>query len=418
MKRAAAACLLMGILTAVAVGDRVLLKDGRTFEGNVTEADGKVLIKMAYGTISFPASEVAEIIRMPTPGDVLEWHLSQIDRSDPNALYQVAAWARDNDLSQRADELLREVLTLNPHHAQARRLLGYLRAEGKWMKVPQALQLSRGKLAAGQYKILLEQLLPAIDGLVEDARLRLEVKEIEAHSRLRAGHFELATKCFQALAKMAPPVQAVRFSAIAAILVQHPDGMYVVTEAYPPTAMLLGNPDVPVKPGPASLTRPEVLDAAVRDRAKQALDQGKHLMAQAKGLERTEPEAAKARYAQAKKHFDTADTLVPRMARSFRVEIARRGIAMIRKDMNVQAEVFDRLMSQLGEKNLTPAAYRELNTRMLRALNHIRSDLNAILALAEPFERELVLEITDANGRLQTVDALREILTKELDAVQ
>jgi hypothetical protein len=161
-----------------------------------------------------------------------------------------------------------------------------------------------------------------------------------------------------------------------------------------------------------------VLAAALRDRAKTAIDEGRALMEEAKKFERTEPEAAKNRYDQARRHFDTADTLVPRIARSFRVEIARRRIAMIRKDMTVQAEVFDRLMGELGKKDLTPAACKELNTRMLRALKLIRSDLNAILALAEPFERELVLEITDANGRLQTVNALREILTKELNALR
>ena len=37
-----------------------------------------------------------------------------------------------------------------------------------------------------------------------------------------------------------------------------------------------------------------------------------------------------------------------------------------------------------------------------------------ILQLAGPFERELVLELTDATHRLQRVDALREVLTQEL----
>lgn len=418
MRRAAAACLLLGALTAGAVADRVLLKDGRIFEGKVTEFEGKILIEMAYGTISFPAADVTEILRMPTPADMLEWQLAQVDRGDPNALFQVAAWARDNDLSQQADELFREVLALDADHARARKLLGYLQAEGKWLKVPEALQLAEGKLAAGQYAPLLKDLLPAIDELIDDAKTRLAVRHIEAHCRLRAGQFGRALKCFQALGERAPPVQSIRYSAIAEILAKHPDGMYVVAESYPPMAMLLGNPDTAIKPGPASLAGPRVLAAALRDRAKATIDDGRALMEEAKKLERTEPEAAKNRYDQARKHFDTADTLVPRIARSFRVEIARRRIAMIRKDMTMQAEVFDRLMGELGKKNLTPAACKELNTRMLRALKHIRSDLNAILALAEPFDRELVLEITDANGRLQTVNALREILTKELNALR
>ncbi|KPK86805.1 MAG: hypothetical protein AMJ81_00240 [Phycisphaerae bacterium SM23_33] len=408
----------MGILAAAAVGDRVLLKDGRVFVGKVTESEGKVLIEMVYGTVSFPAAEVEDIVRMPTPADMLEWQLSQIDRSDPKALFQVAEWARDNDLPHQADELLRQVLALQGDHVRSRKLLGYLKAEGKWLKVPAALQLARSKLAAGQYKALLDELLPAIEEVADDARMRLEVKEIEAHCRLQTRQFDLAQKCFESLTEKAAPAESAGYSAIAEILAAHPDGMYVVTESYPPLAMLLGDPVDAVKPGPASLAQPKVLAAALRDRAKQAIALGQQLMAEARKFERTEPEAAKSRYEQAKKHFDTADLLVPRIARSFRVEIARRRIAMIRTGMNVQAEVFDRLMGELGKKNLTPAAYKEQNARMLRALNHVHSDLNAILELAEPFERELVLEITDANGRLGTVNALREILTKELNALR
>ena len=51
---------------------------------------------------------------------------------------------------------------------------------------------------------------------------------------------------------------------------------------------------------------------------------------------------------------------------------------------------------------------------MLRALSHVRSDLNAILELAQPFEREFVLEVTDAKLRLQRVSAMREVLSKEI----
>ncbi len=131
-------------------------------------------------------------------------------------------------------------------------------------------------------------------------------------------------------------------------------------------------------------------------------------------LELTEPEAAKAKYGQAAKAFDTADILVPAIARSYRVEITRRRIAMITRDMNVWAGRFDTLKAKLAKRDLTPAAYANLILRMMRALKNVRGDLDAILTLAAPFDRELVLEVTDATLRRARVDALWEVLAEEL----
>jgi len=418
MRRLGAVWLAVGLLAVQAAGDRVVLKDGRVFEGKVTEAEGKVLIEMAYGTISFPRPEVESIQRMPTPAELLEWQLSRIDRTDPDALFQAAAWAKDNDLPKQADELLKEVLGLNPDHVQARKLLGYLRADGKWLKVSEALQLARGKLEAGKYAPLLKELLPAIEEMAHDAKVRLEVAHLEAHGQLRSKQFARARVSFEELARRAPPAQSLRYRVIGEVLAKHPDGMYVVSASYPRTAMVLGA-DVPtLEPGPASLSRPEVLAAALHDYAARTVKQGQALMAEAKPLERTEPEAAKARYARAGKCFDIADAIVPNIARSYRVEIVRRQVAIINNDIDGEAEKFDLLKGELGKKNLSPAAYRDLLSRMLRALNHIRADLDAILKLTAPFERELILEITDANGELQKINALRQVVLGELNELR
>ncbi|MHC4716809.1 MAG: hypothetical protein ACYS5V_07565 [Planctomycetota bacterium] len=395
-----------------------LLTSPRTFEGKVTEADGNVLIEMSYGTIRFPATKVESIQRMPTAAEVLEWQLSQIDRTDPDALTQAAEWARENDLSKQADELLVDVLAIDADHARARKLLGYLRADGKWLKVPEAMALATARLEAGRYESLLCDLLPAIAELARDDKQRLALKDLQARGRLRAGQFALAVKVFRTLAAESPPSDAAPYEAIVAILDKHPDGMYVVREAYPATAMLLSANPAPLKPGPASLSRPRVLAAALRDHAKQQVARGRKLMKQAAALENTEPEAAKARYERAGECFDAADAVVPRIARSYRVEIARRRVEAITDGIKVEAEKFDLLKAELGKRNLSPAAFRELLTRMLRALNHIRSDLMAVLRLAEPFERELILEVTDAKGELHKINALRDILSQEMNGLR
>ncbi len=418
MKRSAAVLLVcVSLLAAPAVGDRIVLKDGRTFEGSVTEPNGKVLIELPYGTLSFPASDVLKIERGPSLMDIYRGRLGVIDRKDPDEVTVLAKWARDRGLMRQADALLREVLELDLDHATARKLLGFVRADGKWLEAGEALKLAEAKLQAGKLDVLLEQLLPALEEVVENAREQLRLKEIHAEALLGSRKFAEAAKAFASLAGKLTGPAAIRCGAIASILRAHPDGMYVLSEPHAPLAMLLGTPAEAGRSGPASLSRPEVLSAALRDEAKAAIKTGRGHMGEGRKQELTEPEAAKAKYDQAGKAFDRADALVPKITRSYRVEIARRRIAMVTKDMNIWAGRFDALKEQLAKRDLTPAAYASLLFRMLRALRNVQSDLETILELATPFDRELILEVTDAMLRLERIVALRKVLLQEVRAI-
>ena len=414
MRQALAAMLVVCAVALSAAGDRVRLKDGRVIEGKVRRVEGKVLVELTYGVVSFPASQVESIEHMPTPAEVVEWRLTQIERSDADALFEIAQWAADNDLPRRAEELLREVLELKADHARARKLLGYIKADGKWISVAEALELADGKLAAGRYDMLLSLLLPALREAVATPADRLRVDAVEARCRLRSKQFAPAAKAFAKLAETAPLPDSTRYAAIAGILQAHPDGMYVVTEA---ASVELAGPGAPaVENGPASLADPDVLASALRDKAKAAIDEARGHMAEARKLESSEPDSAAGKYALAARRLDEADGIVTNIARGFRVEIARRRILMISGHIKTQAEVFDQLKAKLG--NVSPVAYENHLTRMLRALGHIRGDLEAILEIAAPFHNDLILEVTDAKGQLQRIKAVREILIKERDELK
>ncbi len=414
MRRIAAVLLVVAALSGLSFGDTVVLKDGRVFEGTVIESDGKILVEMDYGTIGFSPSEIESIERGPTLVDLLETRLECINRTDPASLFEVAVWAKDNNLDHRAGKIIEEILDLDPDHSGAHKMLGHVHADGKWTTLPDAIQLAQGKLEAGKYETLLTELLPAIKEVLKDPKRKLQVMRIEAHCLLRAKKFKQARECFERLSQKSILPDSVRYAAVAKILKDHPKGMYVLAEVYPPTAMLLGAPVPIVKSGPASLSKHEVLSAALRDYAKSTIKEGRTLMAEGKKNELVEPEAAKTKYALASKRFDQADAIVPNIARSWRVEIARRRIAMITKGMNVQAAKYDALKASLGERDMSPAAYANLMTNMLRALNRVHSDLKEILKLSGPFERELVLEITDATLRLQRIKSLQEIIRDKL----
>ena len=410
MRQAFAAMLVFCAVTLSVSADRVRLKDGRVIEGKVRQVDGEVLIELNYGVVSYPASQVESIEHMPTPGEVVDWRLTQIDRNDPDAVLEVAEWAAENDLPKRSEEILRQVIRLDPDHLRARRLLGFIKAGQKWLTVPEAFQLADGKLAAGEYAELLSKLIPAISEAAKPGD-RIRLKALEAGARLGSKQFPLAAAAYDELAKAAPLPDSVRYEAIAGILKAHPDGMYLVTEAGRLDLAGAGGP--PVEDGPGSLADPAVLNSALRDKAKAAIDRAKALMTEGRKLEATDAAAADSKYVQAARILDRADGIVPRMARGFRIENARRRITIIKQAVDAQAKVFDQLKEKLG--GLSPVAYEAHLNRMIRSLNLIRTDLDAILEIAGPFPRDLILEITDARIRHQRILALREIITQERD---
>jgi|SoiMethySBSTD1v2_1073268.scaffolds.fasta_scaffold283945_1 hypothetical protein len=63
----------------------------------------------------------------------LDKKLAAIDQNDANAVFEVAKWADENNLKTDSKRLLRQVIKINPDHAEARALLGYEKYEGKWL---------------------------------------------------------------------------------------------------------------------------------------------------------------------------------------------------------------------------------------------------------------------------------------------
>jgi hypothetical protein len=415
MRRAAVVWLVVASFTATAGADRVTLKDGRVFEGAAQESAGAVTITLEYGCVSFPLSDVKTIEQMPTPAEALDDQLSKIDRKDADALCRLAAWAKDHDLPRKGDELAREVIALDADHAGTRKLLGYVKVNSAWQTVAAAMVLAEGKLEAAKYSDLLTDLLPALKGVASDAKDLHRIMEIEAACRLRDGQFAKARSAYEVLADKATGAEAIRYAAIADILKANPDGMYVLSEPYPPTAKLLKEPPS-IAAGPAALTRPVVLEAALRDSANAALKAGRELIDDGKKLEATDPEAAKTKYLQAETAFAKADALVPALARTYYVEITRRRIDLIARSMNAEAAKFDVCKDELGKKRLSAEAYNNLVNRMLRSLDLVRADLESMLKLASPYEQELILEVADASQRLQNVNAIRDVLAQELNA--
>lgn len=414
MLRPVATAAFVCLAAAAAPADRLVLLDGRAFEGTVTVEAKTVRVEMAYGTLQFARSDVQRIEFKDTPETQLAKRLSHTSLDDPDAVFDVAAWAAAHELGERADELYALVLKLDADHAGARRALGFVRLQGRWMERDAALELARSKLEAGDLEVLRSDLLPKLRAAVPAGPDRRAVRELAALTRLRSKEFAAAQEAFAALAEDAEGPAALRFEAVAELLAANDDGMYVLDRPYPPAARLLGDAAGQIEAGPASLARPLVLEAALHDRARQEVEVGRELMASASKAERSEPPAARLQYFRANQAFDRAEALQPDIARSYRVEICRRRISGLRTRARDEAEAFDDELDALGERELSPTAYRSRLLQMKARLERLRRDLEAMLDIARPYPRDLVLEIGWAETDLDRVEKLRLALVEEL----
>ena len=421
MGRIIAVACVVAVLASSVLADQLELLDGRTFEGLVTVDGDTVTVKMTYGTLQFSNREVARIVYKDTPEEVLAKKLAAAAPDSAAELFAVAKWAFDNALDRQGKQLLAKVIAVDANHAEARCRLLHARIDGKWHAFDQSLELARGKLQAGRYENLLSKVIPALQALPLASAQRTAVEDIRARTYLQAGRFGDAKAVFSALAEQTRGQAAVQYAAIVGILVEHSDGMYVVSKVYPPQATLVPTKDPSLGVGPVSLRRTIVLDAALHDRAtKTELEAGKKLLAEARKVEPTDPDAARTKYSLATLRFQRADAMVagtrtPGIARAWHVEIARRRISAIRKIVDVDAKKCDEIDASLGRSEMSKKDYRAMMLRMMYHLGNAREGLKDILALAKPHPRALILEIKWAEVDLKKIEGWRKVLATELD---
>jgi hypothetical protein len=118
---------------AIARADVVYLTNGKSIEGRVTVDGEKVTVELPCGTVSFPKSKVLRIERKESSVEAFEKKYKALPEGDTAARLTLAAWCRRGGMGPRSEALLREVLDIDTDNAEARRLLGYVQHDGRWV---------------------------------------------------------------------------------------------------------------------------------------------------------------------------------------------------------------------------------------------------------------------------------------------
>jgi len=122
-------------LIGAASADVIHMKDGSSFEGQIVDDDGAELTVRvsAAATVKIPKKDVARIESKETRSQELSRRRKALAKGDAEAHYALALWCRKAGLSKDARKLLLELVAFSPDHASARRLLGQVRHDGRWI---------------------------------------------------------------------------------------------------------------------------------------------------------------------------------------------------------------------------------------------------------------------------------------------
>jgi len=126
-------CAVSVLACGYAAADRVILKDGRSFEGTIVEktADG-IRLEHKYGLLDFKMSEIEDIERT----DPIVEYKKKLERIAPDnlrALYELGCWCRERGLEEQRQLLWDRVLKADPDFEDIRSALRHLKYDDRWV---------------------------------------------------------------------------------------------------------------------------------------------------------------------------------------------------------------------------------------------------------------------------------------------
>lgn len=418
--------------------DTVFLKSGKKIEGQIIEEGETVRVRLPAGEVAFPKRDVLRVERSATKRRLYEEKARGLAANDAAARLELGRWCLAQGLRPEAEREFHKVLAVVPDHPEARTALGYRKLAGQWVKAREGHAYFKGQwLPIGQ-AMRTGQALYKTRRFREAAALFLEIRQGAgqsdqsqmdaawwlARSYERLGKYPEAVVIYaELLSARRPGKPSALIAARRSILEKHPDGQYLVKQA---SKQSLFNLDEPTpSPGKASLqplTDEKVMESALRDEALAITKKGVTIFREAQKTELTDSGKAQPLYESAGALFEQAEELAPGTARHFQLEVVRKQIAQLHREVQLlMAKAEGAHPNNFGfevdaARRLTPAGklrwkvqIRKFSAFLVKAEERQKR----ILALAQPYRDELAKTIAEAKANNETLQRYRAYLEQQ-----
>jgi hypothetical protein len=131
--------VLVLFVPGVLFADEVYLKDAGSISGRVVEQnETTVKVDIGDGFISVPAARVERIEKKPSALDEYEARAAKLGPQDVEGWKTLAHWAYQQGYAAQARQACKKVLAIAPDDADARRALGFVSLDGKWVTLEES----------------------------------------------------------------------------------------------------------------------------------------------------------------------------------------------------------------------------------------------------------------------------------------
>ena len=133
------AIILAFLVPGVLYADEVFLKDAGSISGRVVEQnDTTVKVDIGDGFIAVPASRVERIEKGRSALDEYADRAAKLGPQDVEGWKALARWAYKEGYPGQAREAANKVLAIAPNDAAARKALGFVSLDGKWVTLEES----------------------------------------------------------------------------------------------------------------------------------------------------------------------------------------------------------------------------------------------------------------------------------------
>ncbi len=318
-------------LVAAASADTVWLKDGRKFEGVVTEQGDEYAIKGKFGTLKVRKADVDRVEVAPTGEYAAK--SKALANDDPEGHFQLGLWCKEKGLKAEARAEFEKAIAADPHHEGAHRELGHSRVGERWGTPLEMMDSVEALLRLGKADKAAELMTPMMSGTVETLEKPQQARawNLMVSIHLRQGAPEKAADAADRVAELAVATEKVAAKTRAEIIRGSTDGKFDVKPEDIVSAMP-GQADPgqgPLAAGRQPLWDSRVMMVALRTAAQADIVKGRKLVNDGDALASTDKERAIRVYASAEDFFDHANDIVPDFGRQFQVEAVRKQIPLI-----------------------------------------------------------------------------------------
>ncbi|MBI2922928.1 MAG: hypothetical protein HYY18_17880 [Planctomycetes bacterium] len=326
MSRVFAFALLLAC-AGPAAADAIVLKDGRRFEGEVTDKGDRYAVKGKFGTVYFDKKDVAKV-EMP-PVEEYRQRAGALSDQDAEGHFLLGVWCREQGLRAEARAEFEKAIAADSEHGGARRELGHSKIGARWGTPAELLESVEALVKLGKVDAARDRLGPiAANAETLDKDGQRRVWMLMTNLEMRAGNREKAGEAIGKWADLAPGHEKTAAKVRERIVVDSPDGRFSLGEA-DLAGMQSAPGDAPLQAGRQPLWDERVMKVAILREAAKDEAQGLKMMAEAESLVVADPEKALRMYKNAEDFFGHANEIVPNYGRQHQIESIRKMVPLL-----------------------------------------------------------------------------------------